>query len=65
MNYQTDIAYKKSLIEKKLEDSGEKGRLEEYLRQKLIECGWKESLKRKCIGRADVSNLRNNQEQGT
>ena len=28
-----DIAVKKSLIEKKLEETGEKERLEEYLRQ--------------------------------
>merc|ERR1719197_1054107 len=44
-----DIAVKKSLIEKKLEESGEKERLEEYLRQKLIECGWKDELKKHCI----------------
>jgi enhancer of yellow 2 transcription factor len=41
---------KKSLIEKKLEESGEKARLEEYLRQKLIECGWKDELKKYCLG---------------
>ena len=40
---------KKSLIEKKLEESGEKARLEEYLRQKLIECGWKDELKKYCL----------------
>ena len=44
-----DIAVKKSLIEKKLEESGEKERLEEYLRQKLIESGWKDELKAHCI----------------
>ena len=51
MNVQqnTDIALKKSLIEKKLEESGEKARLEEYLRQKLIECGWKDELKKYCL----------------
>jgi enhancer of yellow 2 transcription factor len=32
-----------------LEESGEKARLEEYLRQKLIECGWKDELKRYCL----------------
>jgi len=42
---------KKSLIEKKLEESGEKQRLEEYLRQKLIECGWKDELKKYCLGK--------------
>lgn len=46
----TDIALKKSLIEKKLEESGEKARLEEHLRQKLIECGWKDELKKYCLG---------------
>ena len=40
---------KKSMIEKKLEESGEKARLEEYLRQKLIECGWKDELKKHCM----------------
>jgi hypothetical protein len=39
------------LIEKKLEESGEKARLEEYLRQKLIECGWKDELKKYCLGK--------------
>jgi enhancer of yellow 2 transcription factor len=43
---------KKSLIEKKLEESGEKQRLEEYLRQKLIECGWKDELKKYCLGKS-------------
>ena len=42
---------KKSLIEKKLEESGEKARLEEYLRAKLIECGWKDELKKFCLGK--------------
>ena len=42
---------KKSLIEKKLEESGEKARLEEFLRQKLVECGWKDELKKHCLGK--------------
>ena len=37
------------MIEKKLEESGEKERLEEYLRQRLVECGWKDQLKVHCI----------------
>jgi len=32
IKHNTDIALKKSMIEKKLEESGEKARLEEYLR---------------------------------
>ena len=44
-----DIALKKSLIEKKLEESGEKEKLEEYLRNKLVECGWKDELKNHCL----------------
>ena len=48
-SHNNDIAVKKSLIEKKLEESGEKEKLEEYLRQKLIECGWKDQLKKHCI----------------
>jgi len=50
-----DIALKKSLIEKKLEESGEKARLEEHLRQKLIECGWKDELKKYCLGRLTMN----------
>lgn len=50
-SHNTDIALKKSLIEKKLEESGEKARLEEHLRQKLIECGWKDELKKYCLGK--------------
>ena len=45
---------KKSLIEKKLEETGEKARLEEYLRARLIECGWKEDLKKHCLGKFDL-----------
>ena len=54
--HNTDIALKKSLIEKKLEESGEKARLEEYLRQKLIECGWKDELKKYCLGKIHINN---------
>ena len=43
------------MIEKKLEESGEKARLEEYLRQKLIECGWKDELKKYCLGNYALS----------
>ena len=32
-----------------MEESGEKEKLEEYLRQKLVECGWKDELKKHCI----------------
>mmetsp|Transcript_5255 Transcript_5255/g.4439 ORF Transcript_5255/g.4439 Transcript_5255/m.4439 type:complete len:108 (+) Transcript_5255:37-360(+) len=49
IKHNTDIALKKSLIEKKLEESGEKARLEEHLRQKLIETGWKDDLKEHCM----------------
>mmetsp|Transcript_28619 Transcript_28619/g.43228 ORF Transcript_28619/g.43228 Transcript_28619/m.43228 type:complete len:108 (-) Transcript_28619:21-344(-) len=48
-NGNSDIAVKKSLIERKLEDSGEKAKLEEYLRQRLIECGWKDEVKQHCV----------------
>ena len=51
---QSDIILKKSLIEKKLEETGEKARLEEYLRARLIECGWKEDLKKHCLGKFDL-----------
>ena len=42
---------KKSIIEQKLEQSGEKAKLEENLRQKLIESGWKDELKKYCLGK--------------
>ena len=49
MQKTSDIVVKKSIIEKKLEESGEKQRLEAHLRQKLIECGWKDELKKYCL----------------
>jgi hypothetical protein len=39
------------MIEEKLEKSGQKAQLEEFLRQKLIECGWKDQLKQHCLGK--------------
>lgn len=42
---------KKALIERKLEETGEKARLEEFLRQRLIESGWRDDLKRHCLGK--------------
>ena len=49
MQKSNDIVVKKSIIEKKLEETGEKQRLEAYLRQKLVECGWKDELKKYCL----------------
>eukprot|EP00828_Plagiopyla_frontata_P016210 TRINITY_DN2111_c0_g1_i1.p1 TRINITY_DN2111_c0_g1~~TRINITY_DN2111_c0_g1_i1.p1 ORF type:complete len:128 (-),score=33.74 TRINITY_DN2111_c0_g1_i1:72-455(-) len=43
-----NIAQRKMLLEQKLRESGEESRLEDYLRQKLIECGWKDDLKKYC-----------------
>lgn len=48
---QSDIMLKKALIERKLDESGEKARLEEFLRQRLIESGWRDDLKRHCLGK--------------
>ena len=48
---QSDIIQKKVVIERRLEESGEKARLEEYLKQRLVECGWKENLKKHCLGK--------------
>ena len=45
---------KKNLIERKMEETGEKARLEEYLRQRLIESGWKEELKKQCLGNSNL-----------
>ena len=52
---QSDIMLKKALIERKLEETGEKARLEEYLRQRLIESGWRDDLKRHCLGKSTGS----------
>lgn len=38
----------KSLINQKLIRSGEKDRLKEYLRLRLVECGWRDEMKKKC-----------------
>lgn len=51
MSYQKpslDIAQRKLFLEQKLRESGEEARLEEFLRSRLIECGWKEQLKNHC-----------------
>ena len=47
----SDIMQKKALIEKRLEETGEKARLEEYLKQRLIESGWRDELKKHCLGK--------------
>ena len=43
-----DIAQRKLFLEQKLRESKEEQRLEEYLRQRLIETGWKDELKNHC-----------------
>lgn len=48
---QSDIMLKKALIERKLEETGERARLEEYLKQRLVESGWRDDLKRHCLGK--------------
>jgi Transcription factor e(y)2 len=45
-----NVAQRKLFLEQKLRESGEEARIEEYLRQKLIECGWKDELKKHCKG---------------
>lgn len=45
-----EIMKRKQLIEQKLEETGKKKELEEYLKQRLVECGWKDELKKKCLG---------------
>lgn len=59
-----NISQRKILLEQKLRESGEETRyfisfffifhlafrMEDYLRQKLIECGWKDDLKKYCKG---------------
>ena len=43
-----DIAQRKLFLEQKMRESREEARLEEYLRQRLIEIGWKDELKNHC-----------------
>lgn len=43
-----NVAQRKVLLEQRLRESGEESRLEDYLRQKLIESGWKDELKKHC-----------------
>lgn len=38
----------KQVLSVKLEESGEKERIRELLRLKLIECGWRDKLKADC-----------------
>lgn len=47
-NRLTTLEEKKVFLEEKLRESGEEVRLENYLRQKLIESGWKDQLKDHC-----------------
>ena len=54
---QSDIMLKKALIERKLEETGEKARLEEFLRQRLIESGWRDDLKRHCLGKSRTQHI--------
>ena len=55
---QSDIMLKKALIERKLEETGEKARLEEFLRQRLIESGWRDDLKRHCLGKSKTKQFK-------
>ena len=45
-----DVAQRKLFLEQKLRESGEEAKLEQYLKLKLIECGWKDELKNICKG---------------
>ena len=40
---------KKSVIERKLDKTGERERLEAFLKEKLVESGWKDKLKEHCL----------------
>ena len=44
-----EIAKKKQIIEQKLEQTGKRKEFEDYLRQKLIESGWRDEIKKMCI----------------
>ena len=42
------LQQRKEYLRSRLKESGEESRLESFLRQKLIECGWKDQLKQHC-----------------
>ena len=38
------------MIEEKLEQTGKKKEYEEFLKKRLTECGWKDEMKKLCMG---------------
>ena len=48
LNPKPTLQERKQFLEEKLRQSGEEARMETYLRQKLIECGWRDELKKLC-----------------
>lgn len=41
---------RKQLIEEKLEKTGKKKEYEDLLKKRLVECGWKDEMKKQCMG---------------
>eukprot|EP00829_Urostomides_striatus_P014605 TRINITY_DN436_c0_g3_i1.p2 TRINITY_DN436_c0_g3~~TRINITY_DN436_c0_g3_i1.p2 ORF type:complete len:112 (-),score=38.90 TRINITY_DN436_c0_g3_i1:66-401(-) len=44
-----ELLKRKQLIEEKLEKTGKKKEYEEFLKKRLIECGWKDEMKKQCM----------------
>ncbi len=45
-----ELIKRKQIIEEKLEKTGKKKEFEEYLKKRLQECGWKDTMKKQCMG---------------
>ena len=45
-----ELLKRKQLIEEKLEKSGKRKEYEEYLKKRLVESGWKDEMKKQCMG---------------
>eukprot|EP00826_Nyctotherus_ovalis_P033758 TRINITY_DN2750_c0_g1_i2.p1 TRINITY_DN2750_c0_g1~~TRINITY_DN2750_c0_g1_i2.p1 ORF type:complete len:122 (-),score=12.67 TRINITY_DN2750_c0_g1_i2:51-416(-) len=64
MSQQTaELIKRKQLIEERLEKTGKRVEFEELLKKKLIETGWKDEMKKYCMGNSGA-NLRTHQVQG-
>eukprot|EP00441_Pelagodinium_beii_P021563 CAMPEP_0197655556 /NCGR_PEP_ID=MMETSP1338-20131121/39520_1 /TAXON_ID=43686 ORGANISM="Pelagodinium beii, Strain RCC1491" /NCGR_SAMPLE_ID=MMETSP1338 /ASSEMBLY_ACC=CAM_ASM_000754 /LENGTH=106 /DNA_ID=CAMNT_0043231221 /DNA_START=44 /DNA_END=364 /DNA_ORIENTATION=+ len=44
-----DVVAETSMLEAKLQETGERERLKQYITTHLNECGWREDLKKHCI----------------
>eukprot|EP00931_Biecheleriopsis_adriatica_P087485 TRINITY_DN61948_c0_g1_i1.p2 TRINITY_DN61948_c0_g1~~TRINITY_DN61948_c0_g1_i1.p2 ORF type:complete len:108 (+),score=38.08 TRINITY_DN61948_c0_g1_i1:73-396(+) len=43
------MVLEQNMLDKKLQESGERERLKQYIITHLSECGWREELKKRCV----------------